>query len=126
MSSIRTAATSRRTPLRRRRVPTGLLALCLAAAGGAIAGPPPPAYAANEPVNVWLTSTSDSGGRTVTRGLQQQTPVSFAATSPGAIHTVTVNENTRYQQFEGGGASITDTTAYLLRAVRSARRPGTR
>ncbi|MBE1488172.1 lectin [Plantactinospora soyae] len=115
MSSIRTAATSRRTPLRRRRVPTGLLALCLAAAGGAIAGPPPPAYAANEPVNVWLTSTSDSGGRTVTRGLQQQTPVSFAATSPGAIHTVTVNENTRYQQFEGGGASITDTTAYLLR-----------
>src|SRR4029450_7402390 len=29
--------------------------------------------------------------------------------------TITVNENTRYQTFSGGGASITDTTAYLLR-----------
>ncbi|MEO3930719.1 lectin [Micromonosporaceae bacterium B7E4] len=112
MSSAGTAATSRRTPPLRRSA-AGLLALCVAAVG-AVAGPTP-AYAANEPVSIWLTTTSDSGGRTVTRGLQPQTPIAFAATSPGATHTVTVDENTRYQQFEGGGASITDTTAYLFR-----------
>jgi glucosylceramidase len=73
------------------------------------------AQAANETVNVWLTTTSDAGGRTVTRGLQQQSPLAFAASSPAATHTITVNENTRYQTFEGGGASITDTTAHLFR-----------
>ncbi|MFC5927703.1 lectin [Micromonospora vulcania] len=99
---------------RRRAVPAALLALCTAAAVATVALPTP-ASAANEPVNIWLTTTSDSGGRQVSRGLQQQTPVAFAATSGGATHTITVNENTRYQQFEGGGASITDSTAYLFR-----------
>ncbi|GLX94111.1 ricin-type beta-trefoil lectin domain protein [Herbidospora sp. NBRC 101105] len=75
----------------------------------------PAAYAANETVNVWLTTTSDSGGRNVTRGLQQQSPVTFGTTAGGATHTITVNENTTYQTFEGGGASITDTTAHLFR-----------
>ncbi|MEU8297796.1 ricin-type beta-trefoil lectin domain protein [Micromonospora sp. NPDC048909] len=99
---------------RRRSIGAGLLALGTATAAAAFALPPP-AVAANEPVNVWLTTTSDSGGRQVSRGLQQQAPTAFAATSGGATHTITVNENTRYQQFEGGGASITDTTAYLFR-----------
>jgi glucosylceramidase len=89
------------------------LFLCLTV--GAAVAVTSPASAANEPVNVWLTTTSDSGGRVVTRGLQQQAPTAFAATSPGATNTITVNENVRYQSFEGGGASITDTTAYLLR-----------
>jgi glucosylceramidase len=84
--------------------------LCIAAVALA-----PSAHAANETVNVWLTTTSDAGGRTVTRGLQQQSPLAFAASSPAATHTITVNENTRYQTFEGGGASITDTTAHLFR-----------
>ncbi|WP_176308393.1 ricin-type beta-trefoil lectin domain protein [Micromonospora sp. NBS 11-29] len=88
------------------------LTLCLTAGVAAYAAP---AQAAGETVNVWLTTTSDAGGRTVTRGLQQQSAVAFAATSPGATHTITVDENTRYQPFEGAGASITDTTAYLLR-----------
>jgi glucosylceramidase len=92
----------------------GIVALGVAAAATAFALAQP-AYAANEPVNVWLTTTSDGGGRTVTRGLQQQAATAFAASSPGATHTITVNENTRYQTFEGAGASITDTTAYLLR-----------
>jgi glucosylceramidase len=74
----------------------------------------PAAEAAGEPVNIWLTTTSDSGGRTVTRGLQQQTPTSFAAGSPAAAQTITVNENNTYQQFEGGGASFTDTAAWLM------------
>ncbi|WP_315974594.1 ricin-type beta-trefoil lectin domain protein [Micromonospora sp. MA102] len=91
-----------------------VLALCLTAGALALA-PPPAAQAAGETVNLWLTTTSDSGGRTVTRGLQQQSPLAFAATSPAATHTITVDENTRYQPFDGAGASITDTTAYLLR-----------
>ncbi|MEV5894045.1 ricin-type beta-trefoil lectin domain protein [Nonomuraea fuscirosea] len=81
-------------------------ALCLAA--------PVPALAAGEPVNVWLTTTSDSGGRAVTRGLQQQSPIAFGPPG-GSGHSVTVDESSTYQQFEGGGASITDTTAHLLR-----------
>lgn len=81
-------------------------ALCLAA--------PVPALAAGEPVNVWLTTTSDAGGRAVTRGLQQQSPTAFGPPG-GSGHTITVDEGTTYQQFEGGGASITDTTAHLLR-----------
>ncbi|WP_433431433.1 ricin-type beta-trefoil lectin domain protein [Nonomuraea sp. CA-141351] len=76
---------------------------------------PVPAHAANEPVNVWLTTTSDSGGRVVTRGLQQQTPIAFGPAGGTANQTISVNEGATYQQFEGGGASITDTTAYLLR-----------
>ncbi|MEU5261941.1 ricin-type beta-trefoil lectin domain protein [Amycolatopsis sp. NPDC021455] len=73
-----------------------------------------PAQAAGETVNVWLTTTSDSGGRQVTRGLQQQAPITFAAgTGTGGV-TVNVNENTTYQQFEGGGASFTDTAAWLM------------
>ncbi|WP_431910644.1 ricin-type beta-trefoil lectin domain protein [Nonomuraea jabiensis] len=76
---------------------------------------PVPAYAADETVNVWLTTTSDAGGRNVTRGLAQQTPIAFGPAGGSANHTINVNEGTTYQQFEGGGASITDTTAYLLR-----------
>jgi glucosylceramidase len=85
------------------------------AAGGLTVASGTAAQAANEPVNIHLTTTSDGAGRVVTRGLQQQTPTAFAAGSGAATHTITVNENTRYQTFEGGGASITDTTAYLLR-----------
>ena len=73
-----------------------------------------PAHAANEAVNIWLTTTNDSGGRNVTRGLQQQTPVSFASGSGSGGVTIAVNENNKYQQFVGAGASMTDTAAYLL------------
>jgi glucosylceramidase len=73
----------------------------------------PTAHAAGETVNVWLTSTNDSGGRNVTRGLQQQTPISFGA-GGSANQTITVDENTKYQQFTGAGASFTDTAAWLM------------
>jgi glucosylceramidase len=72
------------------------------------------ASAAAESVNIWLTSTNDSAGRNVTRGLQQQAPISFGSSSPPANQTITVNENTTYQQFTGGGASFTDTAAWLM------------
>jgi glucosylceramidase len=91
-----------------------VLAVILAAGGTGIALAPS-ALAAGEQVNVYLTTTSDGGGRTVTRGLQQQPAINFTSAGGGATHTINVDENTRYQQFEGAGASITDTTAYLLR-----------
>jgi glucosylceramidase len=73
-----------------------------------------PAHAANETVNIWLTTTDDSAGRNVTRGLQQQSPVAFSSGTGSSANTITVDENTKYQQFVGAGASMTDTAAYLL------------
>jgi glucosylceramidase len=100
---------SPRTP---KRLLSWTAAIALVAAAGLV--PATAASAANEPVNIWLTTTNDSGGRTVTRGLQQQTPVSFASSSASATQTITVNENTTYQQFIGAGASFTDTAAWLM------------
>jgi glucosylceramidase len=80
----------------------------------ALAVPAVPALAAGEQVNIWLTTTNDAGGRNVTRGLQQQTPVNFTpGTGTGQV-TITVDENTQYQPFEGAGASFTDSAAWLL------------
>ena len=74
-----------------------------------------PAYAAGETVRVHLTTTSDNGGRVVTRGLQPQADIAFGPAGGSADQTINVDEGTTYQTFEGGGASITDTTAYLMR-----------
>ena len=73
-----------------------------------------PALAAGETVNIWLTTTNDSAGRNVIAGLQQQSPIAFASGNASAGQVITVNENTKYQQFIGAGASFTDTAAYLL------------
>ncbi|MFF1420456.1 ricin-type beta-trefoil lectin domain protein [Streptomyces sp. NPDC058280] len=97
-----------------RRLTRVLLAGALATAGltGISAGT---AHAAGEQVNIWLTTTDDSGGRHVTRGLQQQTPVNFQAGSGGSGTNISVDESTRYQTFTGGGASFTDTAAWLMK-----------
>ncbi|HEX7937620.1 MAG TPA: hypothetical protein VF483_01440, partial [Gemmatimonadaceae bacterium] len=71
-------------------------------------------HAAGEPVAIWLTTTDDSAGRHVTRGLQQQTPIAFAAGTAGSGQTIFVDDNTRFQQFSGAGASFTDTAAWLM------------
>ncbi|WP_338491100.1 lectin [Streptomyces sp. SJL17-4] len=102
--------------LRARRLrPLTALTAGVLVAGSLVLTGPGTAQAAGERVDVWLTTTSDSGGRTVTRGLAQQAPLAFGPAGGSANHTITVDENTTYQQFEGGGASITDTTAHLLR-----------
>jgi len=75
---------------------------------------PRPAVAAGETVNIWLTTTNDSRGVSVTRGLQQQTPITFSPGTGSGTQTITVNENTTYQSFEGGGASFTDSAAWLM------------
>jgi glucosylceramidase len=106
---VRSKGSSRRG----RAIPAVSAVLALVAGGVGIALAPS-ALAAGEPVNVWLTTTDDGGGRNVTRGLQQQAPVAFAGSSPGANQTVTVNEDVTFQQFEGAGASFTDTAAWLM------------
>jgi len=95
-----------------RRAAAGLLCGALAATG--LLGSSPVAHAAGESVSVWLTTTDDAGGRHVTRGLQQQANLAFTAGSGSGGQLITVDENTRYQQFTGGGASFTDTAAWLL------------
>ncbi|MGW4703056.1 ricin-type beta-trefoil lectin domain protein [Streptomyces sp. NPDC004285] len=104
---------ARRGRSRPRRL-AALLSGVLLASGLVVTGPGV-AQAAGERVDVWLTTTSDAGGRTVTRGLAPQTPVAFGPAGGGASHTITVDESVTYQQFEGAGASLTDTTAHLLR-----------
>ncbi|MFI6345792.1 glycoside hydrolase family 30 beta sandwich domain-containing protein [Streptomyces sp. NPDC050560] len=61
-------------------------------------------------VQVYLTTTDDAGGRHVVKGLEQQDPVSFTS----GAGTLTVDPATQYQVFEGGGASFTDTAAWLM------------
>ena len=103
---------SRFRPLTRRLLP--LMAGVALLTGYAVSTGAQPASAANEGVNVWLTTTSGPSGRTVTRGLQPQTPVAFASGHAGSGQVITVDERTKYQQFTGGGASMTDTAGYLL------------
>lgn len=71
-------------------------------------------HAAGEIVAIWLTTTDDDAGRHVTRGLQQQTSIAFATGTAGGGLTIIVDENTRFQQFSGAGASFTDTAAWLM------------
>jgi glucosylceramidase len=95
-----------------RRSATLLGASLLTAAGLMV--PSVSAQAAGEQVSIWLTTTDDAGGRHVTRGLQQQTPVNFAAGNGSGTVTLTVDENQQFQPFEGGGASFTDSAAWLM------------
>ncbi|WP_330459995.1 ricin-type beta-trefoil lectin domain protein [Streptomyces sp. NBC_00820] len=99
-----------RRPLRAARL---LLAGLLTTAGLTTLGIPT-AHAAGEQVTAWLTTTDDSAGRHVVRGLQAQTPFAFQSGTGGTGENITVDENTRYQTFTGGGASFTDTAAWLL------------
>ncbi|WP_433607676.1 ricin-type beta-trefoil lectin domain protein [Dactylosporangium sp. CA-139114] len=96
------------------RLRYGIAALAAAALGAVGFVAAPHALAAGESVNVWLTTTSDAGGRTVTRGLAQQTAVGFSSGTGGSGQNITVNDATRYQTFTGGGASFTDTAAWLM------------
>ncbi|MEU0144960.1 ricin-type beta-trefoil lectin domain protein [Streptomyces sp. NPDC006288] len=100
--------------IRTNRAARVLVATTLATAGlaGLSSGT---AQAAGETVNIVLTTTDDSGGRHVTRGLQAQTPIAFGAGNGGQGTNITVDENTRYQTFTGGGASFTDTAAWLMK-----------
>ncbi|MFF1452358.1 ricin-type beta-trefoil lectin domain protein [Streptomyces sp. NPDC058274] len=102
------------TILRRPARTARLLLACLLTTAGLSTVGMPTANAAGEQVTAWLTTTDDSGGRHVVRGLQAQTPFAFQAGTGGSGDNITVDENTRYQTFTGGGASFTDTAAWLM------------
>ncbi|GAA0618908.1 glucosylceramidase [Kribbella sandramycini] len=109
------ATGSLRHARRRRLLPAAVAALLVAAAGvGYGTATAPTAQAAGEQVNIFLTTTNDAAGQNVTRGLQQQTPINFGPAGGTANQTITVNENTTYQSWEGGGASFADSSAWLL------------
>src|SRR3954468_15908284 len=80
------------------RMRYGIAALAAVTVGVAGFIAAPSALAAGESVNVWLTTTSDAGGRTVTRGLAQQPALTFTA-GAGSGQAITVNDATRYQTF---------------------------
>ncbi|MEU0437312.1 lectin [Streptomyces sp. NPDC006290] len=101
----------RRSTRRSTRAVRLIVAGLLATAGFTAATP---AHAAGEQVTAYLTTTDDDGGRHVVRGLQAQAPFAFQSGSGGSGENITVDENTRYQTFTGGGASFTDTAAWLM------------
>ncbi|MFF3451739.1 lectin [Streptomyces sp. NPDC002667] len=101
----------RRSSRRSTRAVRAVLAGLLVTAGFTAAAP---AHAAGEQVTAYLTTTDDDGGRHVVRGLQAQAPFAFQSGAGGAGENITVDENTRYQTFTGGGASFTDTAAWLM------------
>jgi glucosylceramidase len=104
-------------PMRRRHLKQLAAALGIGLTVAAAAVLPRALASAAEPVNVWLTTTTN--GQTVTRGLAQQAPIAFAD-GTGSGQQITVNDGARFQQFTGGGASITDTTGFLMNQKLSA------
>jgi glucosylceramidase len=98
---------------RLRRALAGVLATGALALAPVLAAPVA-AHAAGESVQVYLTTTNDSGGRNVVQGLAKQAPIAFTPGTGGSGTNVTVDEGTTYQRFTGGGASFTDTAAWLM------------
>jgi glucosylceramidase len=67
-----------------------------------------PAAGELAPAQVWLT-TGDASVK-----LQEQPPISFYPGTGSHSHRVLVDENRQYQQMDGFGASITDSSAWLI------------
>jgi glucosylceramidase len=67
-----------------------------------------PVQAAGETVSVWVTTPDQS------KLLQQQADLTFAADSGSNPLTITVNPASTYQQMDGWGASLTDSSAWLI------------
>jgi len=65
-------------------------------------------YAASESVSAWLTKADQS------KLLLPQTNVTFSVDSGTNDHTTNVNENINYQQMDGFGASLTDSSSWLI------------
>jgi glucosylceramidase len=73
----------------------------------------PGATAAGESVSPWLT-TGDRG-----KLLEPQSAISFGGDTSGE-HVINVNEHHRYQEMDGFGAAMTDSSAWLLATKLSA------
>jgi len=90
-----------------------LTVLLLIAAGSigsvlsSFAAPPPPP--GGSPVQVWLTNP------TLNKWLSQQGNVTFQTRQSTNPLTIKVDHNIKYQQIEGFGAAMTDSSAWLIR-----------
>jgi len=69
------------------------------------------ARAANETVNIWLTTADQS------HLLQQQANVNFAADAGTNPTTITVDENTTFQTIDGFGYALTGGSASLINGL---------
>lgn len=85
------------------RVSSAFAALCLWAASGALASA--------QVVSVWLT-TDDQKSL-----MARQAPVAFAPGSSAQLPSIVISESQTGQTIEGFGASMTDSSAYLLNEV---------
>ncbi len=112
-------------------VPVIVCALLVLVTVSSVAAQEPPAWngttsllstqesqAAAEPVNVWLTTGDRS------RLLEAQPSLQFGADQRDGL-VIDVNEQHRYQEMDGFGAAMTDSSAWLIdecHDARSARR----
>ena len=60
------------------------------------------------PVNVWVTASDQ------TKLLEPQEPITFSIDTAADGRVIYVNENQHYQQMDGFGASMTDSSAWLI------------
>ncbi|GIP58332.1 S-layer homology domain-containing protein [Paenibacillus woosongensis] len=67
--------------------------------------------AAAEPVEVWVTTGDKS------KLLHQEPGIAFGPAGGASPYTIHVDENTTYQEIEGFGAALTDSSAWLLGEV---------
>ncbi len=88
-----------------------LAVLLLASALSFVAHPLSTARAAGEAVSVWLTTADQKNLLTP----QSNGPTFTVGTPPSSVsQTISVNENTAYQQMDGFGSAMTDTSTWLI------------
>ncbi len=87
---------------------TGFLFAALIMASSVKLSSPQTVSAGAETVQVWLTKPDQS------QLLAQQPSLSFAAQADSTPLTITVDDKIKYQQMDGWGASITDSSAWLM------------
>lgn len=75
---------------------------------------PAPTLAADQ-VDVWLTLGNES------KKMSQEPPLTLSAAQPGEGARIEINPDVRYQQFEGAGASLTESSAFLIMSVLDSR-----
>ena len=95
-----------------------LITVLLSGCANAVSSPPTPTAevsipstptpAADVPVHVWLTSSDQA------HLLEPQPDISFKPNVSTDGKKIYVNENHRYQQMDGFGASMTDSSAWLI------------
>jgi glucosylceramidase len=69
------------------------------------------ASAQTTPVHLWVTTSSTTG---VAAGLKQEPDISFGPDEQADVAILDVDDSKSFQRMEGGGASFTDSAAWLV------------